>query len=351
MSDTMTSRERLLAAMRCEDVDHLPSGPFGLARHDINAPLVQELIARTDPFLQGGLGGNAFIGGAAEMDVQRVEGETRQILHTPHGDLLRRVQHTEVASATVEYPLKELDDIERLLAIPYTDPDINAEHYWSLKRDYDDAGLVLAPIGTAVCVAADWFGPELFCLYWATDPDRIIELTQVMNERVCRYVERCCEQGITEYRLVGGEYVSAQIGPNGMPALLREPDKQVIEIIHAYDGVAFYHNHGRMMPFLEDYAYIGVDFLEPMEAPPWGDTDLKRAGEIVDGRYCMVGNLDDMEVVDKLDTEKVCEIARERIEQAGVRGFVLSGTASGTYTERGIRNFIAMAEVAREYHT
>ena len=44
----------------------------------------------------------------------------------------------------------------------------------------------------------------------------------------------------------------------------------------------------------------------------------------------IVGNLDDMEVVDKLDTEEVKATARARIEEAGTRGFVLSGTASGT---------------------
>ena len=62
-----------------------------------------------------------------------------------------------------------------------------------------------------------------------------------------------------------------------------------------------------------------------------------------------MGNLDDMEIVDKLETKDVQVIARQRIEEAGLRGFILSGTASGTYTEKGARNFIAMAEVAKEY--
>ena len=63
----------------------------------------------------------------------------------------------------------------------------------------------------------------------------------------------------------------------------------------------------------------------------------------------MVGNLDDMEIVDKLPTGKVLDIARERIAQPGLRGFVLSGTASGTFTEKAARNFIAMAELAAQY--
>ena len=157
------------------------------------------------------------------------------------------------------------------------------------------------------------------------------------------------EDCIETFRIIGGEYVSTQVGPGGKEALIRKPDKKLIEIIHEYSGIAFYHNHGPMMNFLEDYAYIGVDFLEPMEAPPWGDTDLGKAKEIIQDRYCMVGNLDDMEIIEKLDKEQVVKIARERIEQAGTRGFILSGTASGTYTEKGALNFLAMAEAAREY--
>jgi len=162
-------------------------------------------------------------------------------------------------------------------------------------------------------------------------------------------VRECCRRGVTDFRIIGGEYVTAQIGPDGMEDLIRVPDRELIDTIHAYGGIAFYHNHGPVMRFLEDFAYIGVDFLEPMEAPPWGDVDLGKAKEIIGDRYCMVGNLDDMEVVEKLDAEEVKRIARSRIEEAGVRGFILSGTASGTFTEKGAENFIAMAEVAREY--
>jgi len=61
-----------------------------------------------------------------------------------------------------------------------------------------------------------------------------------------------------------------------------------------------------------------------------------------------VGNLDDMEVLDKLDKAAVCNLARERLAAAGKRGFVLGGTASGTYGECAARNFIAMIAVAEE---
>jgi uroporphyrinogen-III decarboxylase len=344
----MTSRERLLAAMRNRETDHVPCGPFGIARLDINAPLTQELIRRTDPFLKGAIKGGGFLGKRAEVEVRKTPKETVRIIKTPGGNLVKRVGHTDIATATVEYPLKELDDIDKLLSVEYEEPEPDPSGYFAMKEKYDDEGLVLCGIGNAVCVPAEWFGPEKFCLFWATDREKIVELTKIASERVCGFVRRCCELGATDFRIVGGEYVTTQIGPSGMKDLIIGPDRKLIDIIHQYDGVAFYHNHGPMMNFLEDCAAIGVDFLEPLEAPPWGDTHLGRAKEIIGDRYCMVGNMDDMEIVDKLDAEQVRTIARERIEQAGRRGFVLSGTASGTFTEKAAKNFIEMAEVAKE---
>ena len=94
-------------------------------------------------------------------------------------------------------------------------------------------------------------------------------------------------------------------------------------------------------------ADLGLDALDPLEAPPWGDVDLREAMRRVGDRICFVGNLDDMEVIDRLPEAEVLAIARERLEAAGTRHFVLGGTASGTYGERAARNFIAMARMVR----
>jgi hypothetical protein len=56
-----------------------------------------------------------------------------------------------------------------------------------------------------------------------------------------------------------------------------------------------------------------------------------------------------MEVMDKLPFHEIAPMAIERLEAAGDRGFILGGTASGTYTEKAARNFIALVEVAESF--
>jgi hypothetical protein len=97
------------------------------------------------------------------------------------------------------------------------------------------------------------------------------------------------------------------------------------------------------------FADIGMDAADCFENPPWGDCDLAVARQTLAGRVCIVGNLDDMEVIDKEPEAVVRKIAAERIALAGPDNFVLGGTASGTYTDKAARNFIAMADVAASF--
>jgi len=170
-------------------------------------------------------------------------------------------------------------------------------------------------------------------------------MTATASERLIAYVESLCKAGVEGFRIVGGEYVSVQLGPRAFRELVIPFDTELARVIHQHGAVAYYHNHGRVTRYLPLLADLGMDALDPLEAPPWGDVDLAHARRAVGGQLCLVGNLDDMEIVDALPTEEVVAIARERLRAAGRRAFVLGGTASGSYGERGARNFLAMADM------
>jgi uroporphyrinogen-III decarboxylase len=101
--------------------------------------------------------------------------------------------------------------------------------------------------------------------------------------------------------------------------------------------------------FLESFAALEIDALDPLEVPPYGNVDLADAKRRIGNRVCIVGGLDDMEILESLDEETVKDMGRKCIEAAGPDSYVLGGTASGTYTEKAARNFIALVDVAKEY--
>ena len=174
----------------------------------------------------------------------------------------------------------------------------------------------------------------------------MLELTNVASTRLNEWADRLCRAGVDAFRIVGGEYASVQLGPRGFDALVLEHDTELVSVMHSHGAVAYYHNHGPVMDFLSRFVQIGMDALDPMEAPPWGDADLRAARSVCADKVAFVGNLDDMEVLDRMSPQQVTSIALERMEAAGDRGFILGGTASGTYSEHAARNFIALADVA-----
>jgi uroporphyrinogen-III decarboxylase len=174
----------------------------------------------------------------------------------------------------------------------------------------------------------------------------MLRMVELAAERVNVFVEKASCKGIDAYRIIGGEYATEQLGPSGFSALCKPFDSDMVSIIHKYSGVAYYHNHGDVSRFLEDFADLKIDALDPLEVPPYGDVDLADAKRRIGDRVCLVGGLDDMEVLESMDEATVKELGRRCLEMAGPDGYCLAGTASGTYTEKAARNFIALVEVA-----
>ncbi|MDI6827772.1 MAG: uroporphyrinogen decarboxylase family protein [Armatimonadota bacterium] len=341
----MTSRERILAAIRFDKVDRVPVSPWGMGKISPETPLGRELIQKTDIIIDVGPGSDIFLGKAARID-RRQQGDTFvTVVHTPKGDLISRYRRTEVTGATIEFFLKDPTDIEKALSIPFEPVDPDLSSYWKQREKIGDEGLVMIGLGNGVAIPASWFSPEGFCIAWADAPDMVERMSAVATERLIDFVKRCCKLGVDAFRICGGEYATVQLGPEGFRRLCIPYDKELIAAMHRYGAVAHYHNHGPVMRYLEFFAMIGMDSLDPLEAPPWGDADLYEARRRLGDQICFIGNLDDMEVIDKLPTEFVLAIARERLEAAGNRGFILGGTSSGTYGEKAARNFIAMAEM------
>jgi len=342
----------MLRAIRREAPDRVPVSPWGFGRIAPDSALGRQLVAECDMWVERGAAFSfSGAGLATEQTVETTpEGTiTTTVYHTPAGDLRSRHQRTAVASATIEFPCKNAADAEKLLSVPYEPlvPDFAPFH--EAKALYGDEALVCLSVPNAVCWPATVLSPADFSLLWADAPDLMCEMCRTACGRLDAFVEAACQAGVDVFRIIGGEYVTVQLGPRAVPRLLEPFDTRQVAIMHHHGAVAHYHNHGPMMRFLDALAALGIDSMDPFEAPPWGDCDLAEAKRALRGRTCIVGNLDDMEVLDKLPEREVCALAEERLEQAGPDGFMLGGTSSGTYGERAARNFMAMVRVAEAH--
>jgi uroporphyrinogen-III decarboxylase len=162
-------------------------------------------------------------------------------------------------------------------------------------------------------------------------------------------VEEACEAGVDCFRIVGGEYATQLMGPRAWAELIAPYDRPLVEMIHNHGAIAHYHNHGNMQAFIERIAQLRVDSLDPIEQPPYGDMEMDEAMQRIGDRVCLVGGLDDMEVLETRPPREVRAMAADLIERVGTVGYMLGGTSSGIYGEQAAQSFMMLVEVAEAY--
>ena len=273
----MTSRHRMLAAIHHEPVDRVPVAPWGLGRLDPRGALAAELVARTDPWLEVGLGCDAVGGAAFPMEEKRTGPILARTIHAPGRDLHATWTTTAQTTACTEYPCKSIEDIEALLSIPYVRPHPDVARFLAeCERIGEDALLVMG-LGDGLCYPNDMLGTEYCSYLWATEPEIIRRMVATAAERVYAVVEEACRGGVDAFRIVGGEYATQLMGRRAWDELVVPYDAPLVELIHAHGGIAHYHNHGNMQRFLEDIAALKIDSLDPIEQPPYGDIQMSEA--------------------------------------------------------------------------
>ncbi|MDD5599265.1 MAG: uroporphyrinogen decarboxylase family protein, partial [Victivallaceae bacterium] len=349
-------------AIKGGKVDHIPVSPFmfgalgpqtlyGQEPYPFKNDLLNELVEKTDIIVPVHAVAHDFdvIAGKNAEFYRKNEGNHCHITFcTPKGKLTRKIEQYGAVSSTVEFPFKDESDVEKFMSIPYSPPAIDLSNYNYWKEKIGDNGLVVLGIyGNGICFPASWFSPEDFCLNWGLKPELIIKLVAIAAERINNHVKQLCELGVEVFHIVGAEYAITQLGPQGFRQLVKDYDKKLIDIIHGYGGIVHYHCHGRVKRYLEDFIDMGIDLLEPLEAPPWGDTYIPEAQKITQNRICLLGNLDDMEILGKKDKNEIKEIVQAIVSDSDKEKLILGGTSSGIFNENAARNFIFISKIVK----
>ncbi|NLG27898.1 MAG: hypothetical protein GX557_08295 [Chloroflexi bacterium] len=349
MAKRMTSRERMLAAIHHAEPDRIPVAPWGLGRVGWDSPLGAELVARTDPWIETGMGCNPVQGAVWPVEVERRGNQVRRVLHASGRDLVAVTTTTAQTTASTEYFCKNLADIEALLAVPFVPAAPDLERWAAHKARVGQDGMAIMGMATGLCFPNDMLGTEYCSLLWASEPQIIREMVRVAAERAFVAVEQACQGGVDCIRVVGGEYATELMGPRAWDELVVPFDKPLIEMIHAYGALAHYHNHGRMQRVLEGIADLQMDSLDPVEQVPYGDITMDEALRRVGQRVCLVGGLDDMEVLETRPEAEVRAMAEELLQRNGKRDWMLAGTSSGIYGAAAAHSFTALVDVAERY--
>lgn len=358
----MTSRERLLAALRCAPVDRIPVSlyelhPFGgcwAAEEPSYRPLLDLQSSRGDTFVfmpaAPALLGDPNLIRTGNLLAER-EGTRELSVETPRGPLttISRRHPGTVTSWTLKHFIETDDDCDRFLSIPYLFTPPNEAETLRLDAAAGSDGLPVFSIGDPLGVISGLCDFVFFVTRIAPDAG----LVSALLDRGARFLADTIDWIGERFKDVcvrfwGPEYCGAPLmdPKRYFRPLVVERLAPLVQRTHATGNIAVVHCHGRLDAVLEMIVETGADVLEPLEVLPVSTADLgiaevkRRVGD----RMCLAGGVQAVDL-DRGDPATIRSRVREVIAAAGPRGLILLPTSAPLQVplpRRALENYRAM---------
>ena len=349
----MNSRQRILAAIHHQPVDHLPTDLW--ATQEVLDRLYQHFGIDDRIGLYDRLGVDGIFGVAPAYT-----GATDARVPLPSGvdwvdewgmGYHRQPYATGVYDEQVYFPLAQAETIADLERYP-----------WPSPEDYDYASLPAQ--------ARRYPGRAIECgytaiFYWHNRlrglenslvdpllrPEFTHHLIQRLSDFFTEYHRRCFEavRGLADLTQVTDDFGSQSgllISPRIFEAFYRQPIQRAIDLAHAYGLSVFHHDDGDLRRLLPRLVEMGIQVLNPIQ---WrcGGWDLEALKRDYGAKLCFHGGVDNQETL-PFRTEPEVRAEVRRLKQtlgSGDTGYILA-PCHNLQANTLVENIIAMYDEA-----
>lgn len=352
----MTAKDRLLAALRGDEVDRLPWSPFLAYWWDTQPQEIQnrgqiwfmkEIGA--DPLLRGFT--TAFvcsdIRGVDEYpermnlpipgcEIRReVKGrDERATYETPVGTLtmLSRYSSEGGTRFVVEHPVKELEDY-KILGYLFEQMVIRSD-YEPVQESIVEVGqerLVMPLISPFLktpfqALVEHYVGTVQLVYDLADHPDVVEALLQVMSERAMEAV-RISAESPAEAFVSWEDSSTTNISPEMFARYVAPEISRWGRIVHDAGKILAHHACGHVRHLLSLLAEEEIDVVESLSPPPTGNVDIWEAQEVLGPKVGIVGGIEPTHFLN-LDLEALREYVERLLDRVEHRHYVLANSDS-----------------------
>lgn len=358
----MNSRERLLRTVHGEVTDRVPvtlfiqdHGHFIHQLHPGIDPLDYEQLTLRVIDYQRSLGCDVFVrmifdlyhplgiclGGVDdghETDTWKISTEISEegnnlirssVITTPGGRLSQVFTRTALNKGTYVYcctkkPISCEEELD--IAMKY-EPRMSAEYGDMVKKkicrikDYlgDDGILGTWVSGGPFNNASMLIDHTQLYMLFLSEPDFFDKLMRFTIDRTLDYTKAFIDSG-ADVMLVGGNVPGGFLGAQAYEQYVLPHEKRYIDFIQAQGCPAIYHNCGEIMSLVGSYKKLGAQVVEPFSPFPLGDADLRKAVDIVQGDYVIIGGVDQVNVLQKGTLDNVRQATLRTLEAGKKNG-------------------------------
>ncbi|HZQ09832.1 MAG TPA: uroporphyrinogen decarboxylase family protein [Anaerolineae bacterium] len=236
-------------------------------------------------------------------------------------------------------------------------PDPNAP--WRMdriKRGVDtaskyDLAVITAIRGPFAHAAWHFIGMMEICVAILTDTDfvsRAVRLNTDFNKEVCT---RMANEGCDVF------WITEDLGSNNQPLInpmqYRElflPHlREVVQHIRSLGKVVVLHSDGYIMPYLPDLVGTGINGLNPLQRS--AKMKIDEVKQLYGDRICIVGNVDNYNVMELGTPEQVEALAKECIRAAAKGGGHILASDHTLHEGCSLENAKALIESVHKWGT
>ena len=368
----MTSRERILKALKCETPDRVPVSTYELVGYNSRAfenndpsyaRLMDVIREKTDCLAMWSPGSNVrFMESAypVAMDLREERDGAATIyhrtVHTPKGDLthVSKVYDNVHTTWTVEHWCKSTGDVDKALSVPYEPVTYDASDRTRIDAEVGERGIIMDSVSDPLWMAADLMEFGSYTVWALSETEHFIRTLDIMHERCMENLRRSLSATVSDlYRICGPEYATPPyLPPELFERFVTPYVKAMIDLLHERGALARFHCHGKVNQVLDMIAATGADAIDPCEPPPDGDIELAAMKARVGGRMCLCGNLE-LKMIEHASREEVRQAVIDSMAAAKPGGgYIILPTAAPINTplaKKTEENYITWIETALEY--
>ena len=349
----MNSKERTLAALRCEQPDRVP-----ITELSIDEPVLSQLAGMLGAAPQSSderLRETDLLCGVADhlgldwvitwpRSGQKPISETH--IQDKFGCVYQTSQHGW--PILVNGPINESADLKNFNMVSKLESEDLADLEYLVERLGDTrlCGVLLtSPFKLSWLVRG---GMENLLIDYIQTPELVHDLAQISTDYNLALIERAAKIGVGAV-VIEGDLAGEQnliISPKHYREFIKPYQKEIVDFTHQNGMKIVKHSDGNMWPILDDHLEIGFDGFNPIQPDCMDIADVKA---YVNGNCCLVGNIDCRSLLCEGSLAEVEEEVQRTIEVAAPGGGYILSTSNSVHPGVKPENYLAMVKAAQKY--
>lgn len=357
----LTPKQRLIRAIRGEEVDRVPFSPF-LAYYFDSLPLeirqkgqlsyLEDMGA--DPLLRGMATGFSVESSVCRKEEKESENKRYTTIYTPKGEL--HLEHTYVKGGNTwfltEHPVKDVNDLAALRCYyqDLTIKDRSSEVNETIKA-IGERALLVPVIGVEMkssfqSMLEYWVGTENLIYLCIDFPDEIEETLYIMRKTALKTIEYTLHCNV-EACISWEDSSTGNISPTMYEQYISPEISEWNRLCRENDIVYIQHACGLLKDLLLPISRQGVKCIESLTPFPTGNVSMEKANRILPPDVSIIGGIDPIMMLNASDYE-LEEYVERILPIASSRGFILSNSDSCP-PDVSYQRFLKLASIVSKY--